>query len=141
MGRLQTLQLVKEVAKRRSMHPFPTASELQFLVGKELSHIALAAHSVHLHWWNGGVINVTGDIEHVDETGAVHLFDSTAHTGPPLLLHRLIQKKVVMLDVQPLCLTLAFEGGQQLRLRSEEGPYECGVIQFTDDPQDGWIVY
>lgn len=36
-------------------------------------------------------------------------------------------KKVVMIEAQPLCLDSGFEGGQQLRLKSEEGPWECGL--------------
>jgi hypothetical protein len=123
------------------MHPFPQSSELQFLVGRELCQIALDPHSVQFRWAEGGQITVTGDMEHIDESGATHAYDSTAFTGPPLLLHRLLQKKVVMLEVQPLRLTLGFEGGQQLRLLSEEGPWECGVIQIGESPKDGWIVY
>jgi hypothetical protein len=124
-----------------AMHPFPPASELQFLVGKELNQIGLAPHSVQFRWWEGGLITAQGEIEHVDEAGRVHAYDCTAHIGPPLLLHRLIGKKITMLEVQPLCLTLAFEGGQLLRLKSEEGPWECGLIQFGDDLAQGWIVY
>jgi hypothetical protein len=120
---------------------FPPPSELQFLVGKELSEVALAAHSVHFRWWGGGQISVNGDIEHVDQNGTVHEYDGTAYAGPPLLLHRLIQKRVVMLEVQPTRLALGFEGGQQLRLLAEGGRGECGVIQFTDKLEDGYLVY
>ena len=123
------------------MHPFPQSSELQFLVGKELRQIALDPHSVQFRWAEGGQITVTGKIEHVDESGNTRSYDCTAYTGPPLLLHRLILKKIVMLEVQPLCLTLGFEGGQQVRLLSEEGPWECGVIWIGDSIDDGWIVY
>ena len=123
------------------MHKFPQSSELQFLVGKELAQIALDPNSVQFRWSEGGQISVTNDLEHVDEDGVVHLYDCAAFTGPPLLLHRLLMKKIVMIEVQPLCLTLGFEGGQQLRLMSEEGPWECGLIWFTDDLADGWIVY
>ena len=123
------------------MHPFPSLAELQFLVGRELGQIALDPNSVQLRWSEGGQITVTGELEHLDECGATHSYDCAAFTGPPLLLHRLIMKKVAMVDVEPLCLTLVFEGGQQLRLMSEEGPWECGVIQFTNDLVDGYIVY
>jgi hypothetical protein len=123
------------------MLPFPPSSQLQFLIGKELAQVVLGPHSVHFSWWEGGHINAQHDFEHVDEDGRTHLYDCTAFTGPPLLLHRLIQKKVLMLESEPLCLTLAFEGGQLLRLRSEEGPWECGLLQFTENLADGYIVY
>lgn len=123
------------------MHPFPQASELQFLVGRELSQIALDPNSVQFRWSQGGQITVNDKLEHVDEDGVVHVYDCAAYTGPPLLLHRLLMKKIVMIEAQPLCLTLVFEGGQRLRLGSEEGPWECGLISVTDDLADGWIVY
>jgi hypothetical protein len=123
------------------MHPFPEASELQFLVGKELCQVALDPNSVQFRWSGGGQITVNDKLEHVDENGVVHPYDCAAFTGPPLMLHRLILKKIVMIEVQPLCLTLGFEGGQRLRLGSEEGPWECGLIALTDDLVDGWIVY
>lgn len=123
------------------MRKFPQSPELQFLVGRELAQIALDPNSVQFRWSQGGQITVTGDLEHVDEDRIVHPYDCAAFAGPPLLLHRLLMKKVVMIEVQPLCLTLGFEGGQQLRLKSEESPWECGLISFTDDLADGWIVY
>lgn len=123
------------------MHPFPSTSELQFLIGKELSHITIGPHAVQFHWWNGGLINAQYDFEHVDEDRHTHRYDCTAFTGPPLLLHRLVQKQVLMLQADALCLTLMFDGGQLLRFHSEEGPYECGLIQVTDNLADGWIVY
>ncbi|MGZ3173003.1 MAG: hypothetical protein ACXWJC_08095 [Croceibacterium sp.] len=123
------------------MHAFPPSSELQFLVGKELCQIAFDPNSVQFRWSEGGQITVNDEMEHVDESGTVHFYDCTAYTGPSLLLHRLIQKKIVMLEVQPFCLTLGFEGGQLLRLRSEEGPWECGLIALSDDLADGWIVF
>ncbi len=123
------------------MHKFPQSPELQFLVGRELAQIAFDPNSVQFRWSQGGQITVHGDLEHVDEDRVVHFYNCAAHTGPPLLLHRLLMKKIVMIEVQPMCLTLGFEGGQQLRLRSEEGPWECGLISLTDDRADGWIVY
>jgi hypothetical protein len=123
------------------MHKFPPLPELQFLVGKEIGQIVFDPHSVQFRWSNGGQITAYDRIEHTDEYGETHAYDCTAYTGPALLLHRLIQKRVTVLDVEPLCLTLGFEGGQLLRLETEEGPYECGTIQFTDDLADGWIVY
>lgn len=123
------------------MHYFPPASELQFLVGKQVSQIALDPHSVQFRWDGGGQITAQWDLEHVDQDGSVHRYDCVAHTAPPLALHRLLNASVSMIDVQPLCLTLEFDGGQLLRLFTEVGNYECGLIQFTENLADGWIVY
>jgi hypothetical protein len=123
------------------MHPFPPMSELQFLIGKEVSEIAFGAYCVQIRWSDGGHISVEGGMEHIDDDGRTHIYDCVAYSGPPLALHRLLMKKTIMLDVLPLWLTLIFEDGQKLRLKSEEGPYECGLIQFTDSLGEGYIVY
>lgn len=86
-------------------------------------------------------MTVQFDYEHVAQDGRVLRSDGVAHTAPASLLHRLIHKKVAVIEVQPLCLTIGFDDGQMVRLFSEEGPYECGLIQFTDDLADGYIVY
>ena len=123
------------------MRRFPVASDLAFLIGKELTQIALDPNSVQFRWWGGGQITAQHDFEHVDEDRHTHRYECAAFNGPPLLLHRLIQKKVVMLEADARCLTLGFEGGQLLRLYAEEGRGECGLIQYTDNLADGWIVY
>jgi hypothetical protein len=121
------------------MHPIPAASELQALIGREIAQIALDPHSVQFRWDEGGFIRSEFDIEHIDEEGISWRYDCTAHSGPPLKLHRLLQKKVESLEVDELCLTLLFEGGAKLRLFTEIGPYECGLIQLTEDA--GYLVY
>jgi hypothetical protein len=105
-----------------------------------LSQVAFDPNSVQFRWWDGGQITAQHDFEHVDDDGRTHLYECAAYAGPPLFLHRLIQK-ILMLEAEPFCLTLMFEGGQMLRLKSEEGPWECGLIQFTENLADGYIVY
>lgn len=122
------------------MYAMPEASALQSLIGREVGQIALDPHSVQFRLEGGGFIRSDFDIEHVDEDGAVWRYDCVAHTGPPLLLRRLLRKAVSGLQTEGHCLTLTFEGGAELRLFSEIGPYECGVIQLTDD-QSNYIVY
>lgn len=61
------------------MHLFPSATDLQFLVGKELSQVALDPHSVQFRWWQGGQITVMGELEHVDEDG-YHTLTTPPHT-------------------------------------------------------------
>jgi hypothetical protein len=123
------------------MHTFPPSSKLQFLIGKELAQISLDPNSVQFRWSESGQITAQFDFEHIDGERNAHRYDCTAFNGPPLLLHRLIGRKVQAVEVEELCLTLVFDDGQLLRLWSEEGPYECGLIQFTNNLADGCIVY
>lgn len=81
------------------------------------------------------------DIEHIDENGQTHSYDNAAFTGPPLLLHRLLSKRTVMLNVEPFCLTLGFEGGQQLRFFAATGRGENGLIMFGQKLEDDYIVF
>jgi hypothetical protein len=123
------------------MRRFPAEAQLQFLVGKEVGQIRLDPHSVQFIFWNGGMIHVDHDFVHVADDKKSYDCDCTAHTAPPLLLHRLIAKTITLFEVEPLRLTLAFNDGQKLILHSEEGPHECGQFWFSDDIADGYIVY
>ena len=80
-----------------------------------MGQIALDPYSVQFHWEEGGFIRSEFDIEHVDEEGNSWRYDCVAHSGPPLKLHRLLQKKVESIDVEELCLTLSFDSGAKLR--------------------------
>ena len=123
------------------MRAFPTPSELEFLVGKEIGQICLDPNSVQLLFWNGGRIHIDHDFEHIADDGRSYRYDCAAHSGPPLLLHHLIAKNIVSLDVARLSLSLNLNDGQKLILYSEEGPYECGQIWSGDEPADGYIIY
>lgn len=123
------------------MDAFPHASELQFLVGKQLTEIRFRANSVQFRWWEGGRIDAMSAIEHVDESGKTHRYDNASFSGPPILLHRLISKRIATLSVEPLRLTLVFEGGQKLRLFAEWGRGECGLILFGEEMTDGYFIY
>ncbi len=109
------------------MHPFPEASELQFLVGEELNQICLGRWQINLNF--GSVyIAVEGDLDHVDKAGTVRRYNTDESRLSPLFLHQLLGQKVRMLEVEPFRLTLAFKEGDILRILSDEGPYECGQI-------------
>lgn len=122
------------------MRSFPPAADLHFLIGKQLGQVCLDPQSVQLHFWNGGGIHIEHDIEHVAKDGEAYRYDCKAHTGPPLLLHRLIARTIASIDVEPLRLTLHFDDTQRLILHTEESPYECGHIRSADDPPQ-MIVY
>ena len=109
------------------MRPFPLASKLQFLVGNELEQICLGFWQFQFTF-KSGHITVEGDLEHVDEAGAVRRHNTDADRVSPLCIHHLLGQKVRSVSVEDFCLTLAFERGDLLRIFSEEGPFECGQI-------------
>lgn len=123
------------------MYAFPAVSDLGFLVGKELAQVALDPQGVQFRWEQGGQISAWFEIEHIDDQGHQTRYDGIAFTGPPLLLHRLLQRIVSRIESVPLLLTLHFDDGQRLMLHSQEGPYECGMIQLGRDMADGFIIY
>lgn len=110
------------------MHPFPPASELNFLVGEEIGQIALDPWSLQFRFVSGAHITVEGRIEHVDETGRAYHHDCQIRAGEALYLHQLLQQSISAIDVEPLCLSLKFKNGSILRIFSELGQYECGQI-------------
>ena len=109
------------------MHPFPEASELQFLVGEELNQICLGQWQINLNF-GSACIAIEGDLEHVDKAGTVRHYNTDESHLSPLFLHQLLGQKVRMLEVEPFRLALAFKDGDSLRIFSDEGLYECGQI-------------
>jgi hypothetical protein len=110
------------------MHAFPPAEDLQFLVGEEITQIALDPNSVQFRFARGGQITVEGDIEHIDASGQPHSYDCTARSTEAIYLHQLLQHPISVVEVQPLCLSLTFANRAVLRIYAELGPYECGQI-------------
>lgn len=108
------------------MHPFPPASRLQFLLGKELVQIALGFWQFQF-MFDVGSISVEGNFEHVDNQGLVRRYNTDEDRLKPLYVHHLLGQKVIDCAAEPFCLTLTFER-DTLRIYSEDGPYECGQI-------------
>ena len=111
------------------MHPFPPASDLKFLVGKQLEHICLGYWQFNFAF-EVGSISVESDVEHIDSEGVVRRHNTDEDRLSPLFIHHLIGQKVTGCEVEPFCLTLTFER-DTLRIYSDDGPYECG--QINDD--------
>lgn len=73
-------------------------------------------------------ICAAGLFEHIDGRGAIHRHNTDEDRRSPLYIHNLIGQKITALSAEDFCLTLTFEGGDLLRIFSEEGPYEDGQI-------------
>lgn len=114
------------------MYPFPPASELQFLVGKQLELISLGVFGFHFIF-DKGSINVEDDLEHIDSEGVVRRHNTDADRSSPIYVHNLIGQKITLIFVEPFCLSLTFDQGDLLRIYSNVGPYECGQIYDEAD--------
>ncbi len=104
-----------------------------------MARITFVTSGVHFIWWEGGEIHVTSDFEHKDEEGVRYQLGDLFR-DPPSLLHRLIQRKVVAVQVSDSSLTLTFDDGQELTFDGA-GIGENGLIQFGADLSDGWMVF
>jgi hypothetical protein len=109
------------------MHPFPHAAEIQFLIGAELEQVCLGRWQVQFNF-DKARICVEGDLEHVSKSGIVHRHNTDEDRLLPIYLHHLLGQKVHLIGVEPYCLLLTFDGGDIIRILSDEGPYECGQI-------------
>ena len=119
------------------MHPFPEAAKLQFLVGEELEQVCLGPWQIQLNFHKAR-IHVEHDLEHVDKSGAVRRHNTDEDRPSPIFLHRLLGQSVRKVEVEPFCLTVTFDGGDMIRVISEDGPYECGQIY---DEHGGLTVF
>ena len=96
-------------------------------VGANLPRVL--AIRIPVRWFDvGGNVVVEGDLEHVDATGNVHRHNTDADRSAPLHVHSLIGQKVNAVAVERNCMSLTFKRGDQLRIVSENGPFEDGQI-------------
>jgi len=109
------------------MHPFPAASDLQFLVGKTLEQVCLGFWQFQFIFEKGS-IRVESDLEHVDSEGVVRRHNTDADRLAPIYVHHLLGQTVRTAFVEPFCLTLTFARGDLLRIYSDQGQFECGQI-------------
>ena len=117
------------------MHPFPSRSELDFLLGEEFSQLVFDPYSLRFGFLSEQWI-VAVNVEYVDAKGRVerHGMESKAQ---PSSLHRVLRHSIAALEVEPFVLSLTLDDGSILRLFSGDGPYECGQISCPE----GLIVY
>lgn len=117
------------------MHPMPSAEVLQSLLGEELGQVSLEPFGVRFVFDRWG-LSVQCNIEHVEPTGARHIHDCTTLGGPPLVLHRLLQKLVTSVEREELAFKLHFTDGSTLIVHTEIGPFECGQLYRVDGTGD-----
>lgn len=114
------------------MRPFPPAAELQCLLGEVLAQVLLDPFQVQFSFESARCLVAALGIEHVEPDGTVWAYGCSASDGPPLLLHRLLQRSIAAVAREDLRLTLTFDDGSALRVFSDLGPYEAGQIWASD---------
>jgi len=108
------------------MYEFPSSEELSFLVGDTLIQICLDPYSTQFRF-DQCQITVEQAVEQEIE-GKIWRYECIAAEGPAIMLHRLVGKKIMAIDAQPLRLSLTFDDGAILHVASEICPYESGQI-------------
>ena len=77
-------------------------------------------------------------IEQIEPDGTVWPYECEAAEGPPLILHRLLYRRIVAVEREDLRLTLRIEDGSSLAIFADVGPYESGHIE---GPETGFVVF
>jgi hypothetical protein len=120
------------------MHPFPPATELQCFLGDAIAQVSLDPYGVQFSFESQRRIAVYERIEHLEADGTIWGYECEAAEGPPLVLHRLLYRKIVGVEREELSLTFRIEDGSALAIFSELGPYESGIIEA---PETGFAVF
>lgn len=113
------------------MHPFPDTPKLHFLIGAELEQVCVGRWRIQFDF-DKARISVEGELEHTDKGGTVRRHNTDEDRLAPFFLHHLFGQKIRLIEVEPFRLTLGFDGGDVIRILSDEGPYECGQIYDED---------
>jgi hypothetical protein len=91
--------------------------------------VCLDPWSTQLRFSDGGQITLEGGYEHIDANRTTHTHqEGKEQDRGPVFLRDLIQKRIVEVRREDWLLTLIFENGAELRIKSEAGPYEGGQI-------------
>jgi hypothetical protein len=110
------------------MHPLPPADELQSFVGDAIAQVSLDPFGVHFSFESMRWLAAYHRVEHVEADGIVWGYDCEAAEGPPLVLHRLLYRRIEAVEREELAVTFRMEGGSALKVFSELGPYESGLL-------------
>jgi len=115
-----------------AMQPFPPVAELQDFVGDAIAQVWLDPHGVQFVFESMRRLVAEQRIEHSEPDGRIWAYDCEAGAGPPLILHRLLYRRIVGVEREELRLTFRFEDGSTLAILSELGPYESGHFCAAD---------
>jgi hypothetical protein len=131
-------QLFERHVSHRIMHPFPPAATLQCFVGDAIAQVWLDPYGVQFKFESRRWLAAELRIEQFEPDGTVWGYNCEAADGPPLILHRLLYRRIVAVEREDLRLTFRIEDGSALAILSDLGSYESGQIEA---PETGYIVF
>lgn len=121
------------------MHTMPPVEQIASFIGDAIAQIRLDPYAVQLAFESMRQIDVNKRLEHVEPDGTIWKYSCHAANGEPLVLHRLLQKRIIAVERDNLHITLKIEDGSSLSIFSEIGPYESGVIWEAEKVD--WVVF
>jgi hypothetical protein len=113
------------------MHPFPSLSDLSVFEGRTLNYVMLLAHSTQFDFDGMSIVSEL-DVEQTEPDGSRWDYDCVASKAGPILLHRLVNQKVLTVSRDDYRLTLAFENGAQLAILSDASRFEAGQLYIGE---------
>ncbi|GEM_PF-3139193 len=121
------------------MTPFPTSDKVAFLLEGDawITQIVFNATTMSFQLANGCKIEVGLGLAYSSGEGAFSYDAEWFQTGAIHFLP-LIEKKIVSVTTQNLEMTLTFENGARLTVRSDVGPYEAGAVLGPKDSRLGF---
>ena len=120
------------------MRPFPPSEGLQFFVGDSIAQICLDPYGLQFNFKSQRHLVAELGVEQVEPNGTVWLYDCKSSEGAPLILHRLLCRRITAVEREELRLTFQIEVGSALTILADIGPHESGHI---DAPETGLIVF
>lgn len=111
------------------MHNFPKDEDnfLKF-VGDSIAQVWLDPYGVGLLFESKASLYAEHRLEQTEPDGALWAYDCQNLAETPVILHRLLYRRIVAIKREDLRLTFAIENGASLAVLSELGPYESGSV-------------
>jgi len=116
------------------MQPFPPESDLKIFAGDSIAQVRLDPYGVQFAFESGNLLVAEHGLEQIEPNEGKQSYDCVSKAGPPLLLHRLLYRRIQAVRRADLSLTFEIEGGSSLTVFSELGQYESGNISGPDYP-------
>jgi hypothetical protein len=110
------------------MHPFPPITVLPTFEGDAIAQIWLDPYAVRFLFESKANLYAQHRIVHLEPNGTLWSYECEAANGLPLVLHRLLYRRIIAVEREDLRLTFNMEDGASLAIISELGPYESGHI-------------
>jgi hypothetical protein len=117
----------------------PPAEQIASFVGDAIDQVRLDPYAVQLSFESMRQIDVSERLEHVEPDGTIWKYSCDAANGEPLVLHRLLYKRIIAVEREDLHITLKIEDGSSLSIFTVIGPYESGMIWEAE--RVDWIVF